>query len=123
MCAAAYRATIPYLLQKNHPKSSWTLMTGAAGDFGSGGVTAISQGALFSMAAVACRELKGSNVRFNEVYLNLRVDSNDPKAVSSADFGTNYQMLLDRQDVSESRVSVLSRDDIANLRFEKKLKQ
>lgn len=98
-------------------------MTGAAGEYGSGGVTAISQGALFSMANVACRELKGSNVRFNEVYLSLRVDSSDPKAVSSADFGTNYQLLLDRQDIAESRVSVFSRADIADLKFEKKLKQ
>ncbi|KAI8716337.1 hypothetical protein NCS52_00926900 [Fusarium sp. LHS14.1] len=28
----AYRATIPYLLEQKYGKSTWTLMTGAAGD-------------------------------------------------------------------------------------------
>jgi hypothetical protein len=43
------------------------MITGAAGELGSAGVTAVSQGALFSLANVACRENKGTNIRFNEV--------------------------------------------------------
>ena len=53
-------------------KTKLTIVSlGGAGESGWAGVTAVGQGALFSMANVACRENKSTNIRFNEVYLNL----------------------------------------------------
>ncbi|KAF7896087.1 hypothetical protein EAF00_006102 [Botryotinia globosa] len=74
----AYRATIPYLLEQKKA-TSFTLCTRAQGDIGARAAPAISQGPLFSMANVACRDNTDSSVRFNEVYLNCLVEV-DPSA-------------------------------------------
>jgi hypothetical protein len=105
-----------------------TGVTGGAGTSGYAGITSIGQGALFSMANVACRELSGkSNIRFNEVYLNLRVDydavakQKGGAAVGSSEFGRHYEELLRSGDIDGCRVTIESREDITNLKYQKKL--
>ncbi|KAI7171212.1 hypothetical protein KC324_g10996 [Hortaea werneckii] len=113
--ATAYKATIPHLLSQGHPDSTWTMITGAAGEYGAGGVTALTQGALYSMANVASRELARTSIRFNEVYLNLRVDFDGPGTVRPSGFAENYVKLLQDKTIKWSRINVTSRADIANL--------
>lgn len=123
----AYRATIQYLIDQAKPNSSWTLMTGGAGTSGFAGVTAVSQGALFSLANVACRENKDNNVRFNEVYLNRRVDYDEVaqkkggNVISASEFAGNYEQILDRQDIKGCRISVLKPEDVKELNYQSKL--
>jgi len=97
------------------------MITGAAGESGTGGVTALTQGALYSMASVASRELARTTVRFNEVFLNLRVDFEGPNSVRPKEFSYNYELLLQNKNIKGSRVSVRSRSDIANLKWEAKI--
>jgi hypothetical protein len=102
-------------------------MTGAAGTSGWAGVTAISQGALFSMANVACRENAKTNVRFNEVYLACRVDYDSVaeelggNRMSTSEFAGNYEEILSRPDISGCRISVLKPEHVRDLKYEKKL--
>ncbi|KAF2224425.1 hypothetical protein BDZ85DRAFT_260949 [Elsinoe ampelina] len=121
----AYRATIPYLLEKKTTPTSYTMCTGAQGEFGIRALPAISQGALFSMATAGMNELKGSNVRMNEHYLALRVevDSSAEKtgAVKASKFANSYRQLLDRPDISDCRVSIETEKDIDELRYRKKV--
>ncbi|KAI8665067.1 hypothetical protein LRP88_12899 [Fusarium phalaenopsidis] len=121
----AYRATIPYLLEQKYGKSTWTLMTGAAGDSGWAGVTAISQGALFSLANVACRELAETNIRFNEVWLAFRVEHDEDAAkhgsIGSSTFAPHYEQILGRPEISASRVRLAKPADISNFTWSKKL--
>ena len=79
------------------------------------------------MANVASLENKKTNVRFNEVYLNFRVDYDSVAkekggVTSSSDFGRHYEELLRRTDVDACRVNLLEPKDAVELRFEKKLK-
>lgn len=142
----AYRATVPYLLEQGQKDSTWTLMTGAAGEAGVsiisyssdtdainkmmlqvGGVTAIGQGALFSLANVACRELANTNIRFNEVFLSFRVDydsvarEKNDGSVGSSEFARHYEELLARPEITGSRVSLRKPGDVKDLQFKKKL--
>lgn len=124
----AYRATIPYLIDQGYPNATWTLVTGSAGDLGFAGVTAISQGALFSMANVACLENRKTNVRFNEVYLGYRVDYDsivEEKGhdirMTASEFSRVYEAILANSDIKGCRVSVLDPDDVDQLKYEKKL--
>ncbi|KAH7268148.1 hypothetical protein MRS44_011567 [Fusarium solani] len=121
----AYRATVSYLLEKNYAKSTWTLMTGTAGDSGWAGITAISQGALFSLANVACRELADTNVRFNEVWLAFRVEHDVAAAkhgsIGSSAFAPHYEQILARPEISASRVRLAKPADITNFTYSKKL--
>ncbi|KAI6908162.1 hypothetical protein KC318_g5888 [Hortaea werneckii] len=119
--ATAYKATIPHLLSQGHNDSTWTMITGGAGDHGTGGVTALTQGALYSMANVASRELARTNIRFNEVYLNLRVDFDGPGTVRPPEFAENYVKLLQDKTIKGSRINVASRADIANLQYVAKI--
>ena len=103
-------------------------MTGGAGELGWAGVTAISQGALFSMANVACLENKSTNVRFNEVFLNYRVDFDavaEQKGASgiikSSEFARVYESVLANKNIEGCRVSINSPDDVENLKFVRKL--
>lgn len=64
---------MPYLLKQNNPRSTWALCTGSQGDRGIYAAPVLTQGPLFSMANVACRDNEQSHVRFNEVYLDYRV--------------------------------------------------
>ncbi|KAI8663348.1 hypothetical protein NCS57_00935400 [Fusarium keratoplasticum] len=121
----AFRATIPYLLEQKYGNSTWTLLTGAAGGSGWAGVTAISQGALFSLANVACRELADTNVRFNEVWLAFRVEHDEAAAkhgsIGSSAFAPHYEQILARPEISASRVRLAKPADISNFTWSKKL--
>ncbi|ETS84445.1 hypothetical protein PFICI_02470 [Pestalotiopsis fici W106-1] len=120
----AYRATVPYLIAQGNPKSTWTICTGAQGDWGLYQMPAIAQGALFSMSAVAAQEQKETNVRFNELYLAYRVEVDDDAdahgVVRASDFGVIYERLLERPDIRGMRVKILDESDIADLKFEPK---
>lgn len=122
--AVAYRATIPYLLEQKGQKSTWTICTGAQGDIGSRAAPAISQGALYSMCNAACRDNVETNVRFNEIYLNLRVEVDEDAAkngvTKSSEFAMVYEQILSKSDVRSSRINVLSRDDLQELNHKKK---
>ncbi|KAM0278362.1 hypothetical protein ACHAQH_005182 [Verticillium albo-atrum] len=73
----AYRATIPYLLELADEKCTWTICTGAQGEWGERALPGMSQGALFPMSNAASRALAGTNVRFNEIFLACRVEVDD----------------------------------------------
>jgi hypothetical protein len=124
----AYRATIPYLIEQKNPKSTWTLITGAAGELGVWGATAMGQGALSALANVACRENANTNIRFNEVYLAVRVDYDAvceelgmKDRSKASDFARVYEGILDNEEISACRVSVLVPQDMVELKYKKKL--
>ncbi|KAI9147166.1 hypothetical protein HJFPF1_13198 [Paramyrothecium foliicola] len=120
----AYRATIPYLIEQGNPNSTWTTCTGAQGDWGVYQMPSITQGAVFSMSAVAAYEQKETNVRFNEIYLSFRVELDDDAdahgVTRSSDFGEIYERLLERPDIRGMRVLALEPADIKDLKFEPK---
>jgi hypothetical protein len=63
-------------------------------------------------------------VRFNEVYLALRVEvDEDAKAhgvTSSSEFAGVYEAILDREVIRSSRVWVESIEDLKDVRFTRK---
>lgn len=92
----AYQATIPYLLEQGDPTSTWTLCTGASGDNGSRAAASMTQGALYSMANVACIDNNKTTIRFNEVYLGLFVIAEAALAeqlgaLKMNEFAVNYE--------------------------------
>lgn len=128
LLTVAYRATIPYLIEQGNPNSTWTLVTGGAGDLGFAGVTAVGQGALFSLANVACLENATTNIRFNEVYLCYRVDFDSvyeekgpENRMKTSDFADVYVGILADEDIKACRVSVFSPQDVKDLKYKKKL--
>ncbi|KAF4895404.1 hypothetical protein CGCF415_v011943 [Colletotrichum fructicola] len=125
----AYRATVPYLLEKGVSNSSWTMCSGASGDMGRRAAPAVTQGALFSMATVAARDNLDTNIRFNEIYLSYRVQHHvnleDKKQFlglahlqTSREFAPLYEQLLDRTDIRSKRVNAISPEDVVNLKYE-----
>ncbi|RYP60000.1 hypothetical protein DL771_010652 [Monosporascus sp. 5C6A] len=120
----AYRDTIGYLLEQNHPASTWTICTGAQGDIATHPLPAMTQGALFSMATAACRENATTNVRFNEVYLALRVEVDEVAAqnatTSATEFASVYEEILARPEIRSSRVRVVGPGDLKDLKYERK---
>ncbi|KAJ4357148.1 uncharacterized protein N0V89_001723 [Didymosphaeria variabile] len=120
----AYRATIPYLLAQNHPNSTWTICTGGQGDIGARPGAGMAQGALYSMSTSAARQNKETNIRFNEVYLFMRVEVDaeaEAHGVQKAShFANVYETLLSRNDVRSARVLVTREEDLDVLRFEYK---
>lgn len=119
---------MPYLLEKDVPNSTWTLCSGASGDIAMRAAAAITQGALYSLAATAARDNLETNIRFNEIYLayrvQLEVDLSDKcqyvglkHLQSSRDFAPLYEKLLDRTDIKSKRVLAHSPDDVVNLKF------
>ncbi|KAL6790700.1 hypothetical protein J3E68DRAFT_442956 [Trichoderma sp. SZMC 28012] len=124
----AYRATIPYLIDRGYTNATWTLVTGSLGDLGFAGFTAISQGALFSLANVACLENLKTNVRFNEVYLGYRVDYDSvveeeggDNRMKSSEFAHVYETILANSDIRGCRITVSGPDDVDQLKYKKKL--
>ena len=120
---------MPYLLERGSPDSTWTLCTGAQGDLGLRAAPAMSQGALYSFATVACRDNEKTNVRFNEIYLAFRVqfelESGNPLDTSwtittSSEFAPLYTQILDRTDIRSCRVNVLGPPDIRELKYRRK---
>lgn len=102
------------------------MVTGAAPDLGAGGITGIAQGGLFAMMKIASKENEKTNVRVNEIYLNLRVDydsvAEKSGSVKASDFGKVYEQILDKPDIAGSRVLVAERKGIDDLKVEKLLK-
>ncbi|WYZ45787.1 hypothetical protein EsH8_IX_000012 [Colletotrichum jinshuiense] len=120
----AYRATIPYLLEKKDIPCTWTMCTGSQGDKGDRALPAISQGAMFSMAFSACKSLADTNVRFNEIYLDQRVEvdvvAEQHGTMRSSVFGRVYANILDKTDIKGCRILVESEDDVDSLKTEHK---
>jgi hypothetical protein len=87
-------------------------------------VPAMGQGALFSMCTAASRENVDTSVRFNEIYLAFRVEVDEDAAqhgvTSSSEFASVYELLLARPDIRSSRVRVVSREDLKDLKHERK---
>lgn len=120
----AYRDTIEYLQEQNHPNSTWTICTGAQGDTATFALPAMTQGPLFSMATAAARENEKTNVRVNEVYLMFRVEVDEDAAQhgvsSSSEFASVYEGILANSEIRSSRVRVETPADFKNLKFTKK---
>ena len=76
------------------------------------------------MATAASRENENTSVRFNEIYLAFRVevdeDAKQHGLTSATEFSVVYEKLLARSDIRSSRVRVDGRDDIKDLKFQKK---
>ena len=85
----------------------------------------MSQGALFSMAIAASRDLEETDVRFNELFLSARVeyDSDAEKhgLMKASDFARAYEQILARPEVKGCRVSVYGHEDLGDLKFKKKV--
>lgn len=85
---------------------------------------ALTQGALYSMANVACRDNKDTNVRFNEVYLTLRVEVDESAEKTgffkASAFAETYQEILTRSEIRSCRISVFEKEDMKDLKFKEK---
>lgn len=116
---------MPYLLKQKDPRSTWTLCTGSQGDIGVYAAPALTQGPLFSLANVACRDNAETNVRFNEVYLACRVEVDSVAAkrgsVKASDFAHVYEGILSRSEIEGCRISVYGPQDLTDLKYKKKL--
>jgi hypothetical protein len=92
----------------------------------SAGATAIAQGALFALANVGCRELADTNIRFNEVHLNFRVDYDQVArekrgSVGSSKLAEHYVNLMSRPEIRGSRINLVKVEDVKTLPFARKL--
>ncbi|KAI4603507.1 hypothetical protein KJ359_003319 [Pestalotiopsis sp. 9143b] len=122
----AYRATFPYLKSQHPTPTSFTLCVGAMGDAGMRAAPAVSQGALYSLAAAAAHETRDTGVAFVEVYLAARVETDESAAKTGAapasEFAGHYEEILARRGeiTKASRVRILGRDGFTGLRFEDK---
>jgi hypothetical protein len=99
------------------------LCTGAQGEWGYRAAPALTQGALFSMANIACRDLLETNLRFAEVFLGFRieVDASAIKnnVVKASDFAKNYRKLLGSPEIRSCRDSVMFPQEIENLNYKR----
>ncbi|KAF7946511.1 hypothetical protein EAE96_009508 [Botrytis aclada] len=122
----AYRPTIPFLLEQKMT-TSFTPCTGAQGCIGARAAPAISQGPLFSMANVACRDNTNTSVRFSEVYLNCRVEVDSSAALmgamKSSEFARAYTELRFRPEINNSRIIISTHDDLKDPMHKKKIAQ
>jgi hypothetical protein len=77
------------------------------------------------MAVVACRDTAGTNVRFNEVYLERRVEvdsvAEKSGAMKSSDFSNVYSGILANPEIEGCRVTVKDYEDLQDLKYKKKL--
>ena len=119
---------MPYLLEHGGPKATFTLITGGAGEYGAAGATAVAQGGLFTLANVACRENRKTNVRFNEVYLCYRVDYDSvaekmgaANRLKASEFAKVYEKILADESIKGTRISVIGKDDVTNFKAVKKV--
>lgn len=74
------------------------------------------------MAKAACRDTADTNIRFNEVYLDMRVEvdaiAEKNSTVKSSEFAVVYEELLRRKNIKSSRVRVRQKEDFKNLKLE-----
>lgn len=84
----------------------------------------MTQGALFSMCNAANHALRDTNVRFNELYLALRVEfdsvAETNKTVKSSDFARAYEKILSESNLKSCRVRVDRLEDLAEPKVEQK---
>jgi hypothetical protein len=84
----------------------------------------MTQGPLYSMATAASRENEHTNVRFNEVYLATRVETDESAikngVMKASDFSSVYEEILARPEIRGARVSVYGHEDLKNLKFKSK---
>lgn len=77
------------------------------------------------MANVACRDNYKTNVRFNEIYLALRVEVDESAtrtgAMKASEFAKCYAALLSDTGIRSSRVTVSGYDDLEELKHESKV--
>lgn len=77
------------------------------------------------MANVACRDNAETNVRFNEVYLAVRVEVDSVAKTSgtmtSSDFSSVYEGILSNPEIKSCRVTVEEQNDLSKLRYKKKV--
>lgn len=113
------------MLEQKNVKCTWTLCTGSQGDIGLRAAPGISQGPLFPMATAACRETAGTNVRFNEVYLDRRVEvdsvAEKTGAMKASDFSNVYSGILAHPEIEGCRITVKDDEDLKELKYKKKL--
>lgn len=91
---------------------------------GLAGITGVTQGALYAMAAAGAFENTKTNIRFNEVHLNLAVqydtEAEKTQRVKASDFARVYQAILEG-DMKSTRITVKAVEDIDKLVVTKKL--
>eukprot|EP01120_Amphizonella_sp_Union-15-10_P007072 TRINITY_DN2352_c0_g1_i1.p1 TRINITY_DN2352_c0_g1~~TRINITY_DN2352_c0_g1_i1.p1 ORF type:complete len:257 (-),score=51.17 TRINITY_DN2352_c0_g1_i1:55-825(-) len=68
-----YRYLMPFVIDK--PGSSYTIVSGTAGDVGSAGLTSVSQNGIFGISKVAFYETKDRSVRVNRLHMSIRIES------------------------------------------------
>ena len=83
-----------------------------------------------ALGAIACRELAGTNVRANEVYLSELVLVDDEaekmgegKCIKASEFARCYEEILSRPEIDGCRVSVYGKKDLEELVYEKRLEK
>ncbi|KAF2159500.1 hypothetical protein M409DRAFT_29973 [Zasmidium cellare ATCC 36951] len=120
----AYRDTIGFLRDQNHPQSTWTICTGMQGELAIFPLPAMTQGALFPMCIAGMRENEETNVRFNEVFLGFRVEHDEDAithgVVKASDFATVYELILNDETARSSRIKVLTPEDMKKLNIQKR---
>ena len=118
----AYRATIPYLLEQGNPNASWILQTGFQGEIALRAAPAMSLSALFGMATAAIRELKDTNIRFNEVRLGMRVETDAAAETHGSHKSSKYANVLEKvlnsPEMRDGLIRVLEPDGLENWKFE-----
>ena len=79
----------------------------------------MNQSALFGLANAAIRELKDTNVRFNEVFLQFRVDydavadeKGNKDCTKASVFAQHYVDILSKPDVRAVQVRFIVPDDL-----------
>lgn len=85
----------------------------------------MTQGALYALATAACRENARAGVRYNELYLVLRVEVDADAArhgvTRSSEFALPYVAILSRPEIRGCRVSVVTREDLTDIKYKPKL--
>lgn len=123
--ADAYTATVPYLLEQGHADSTWTVCTGAQGDWALAAGPAMTQGPLYSFSTAASRENLKTNVRFNELYTAIRVEldavAEKNKTNKASDYANIYTLLLDDKSVRSSRVWIRKPEETKQLVHQTKI--
>ena len=93
-------------------------------EYGLGGVTAITQGALWAMINTAWRENEKTNIRVNEAFLGARVeydeDAEKKGVMKASEYARIYEQILERKDIDGCRVAVLGPNDLDKLKIKRK---
>eukprot|EP01120_Amphizonella_sp_Union-15-10_P017461 TRINITY_DN9698_c0_g1_i1.p1 TRINITY_DN9698_c0_g1~~TRINITY_DN9698_c0_g1_i1.p1 ORF type:complete len:281 (-),score=50.43 TRINITY_DN9698_c0_g1_i1:80-841(-) len=123
-----YRNFLPFIINK--PGSSYTIVSGAAGDSGSGGPTGVAQNGIFGISKVAFLETKDKPVRVNRLHMAIRVESDtvfekmvkegqispEKKTQTSAKrFGVVFAAIAKAADLKGQVINVSNIDEVEEL--------